>query len=198
MKIRDSGMPEETQWATYFDAPAALRALAFPGGAARVADLGCGYGTFTLVAAAMTRGVVHGFDIEPEMIALVRARAAARGLGNVQLHERDFVGAGTGLADAAVDYVMLFNILHAQRPDRLLREVWRVLAPGGAAAVMHWVHDAATPRGPALAIRPRPAQCAEWLRAAGFDVGAEVALPPWHYGLVGRRPQDAAHAWPRA
>ena len=38
---------------------------------------------------------------------------------------------GTGLADAAVGYAMLFNILHIEDPVGLLQEARRVLAPGG-------------------------------------------------------------------
>jgi predicted methyltransferase len=106
----------------------------------------------------------------------------------VKAIERDFVAEGTGLPDASTDYAMLFNILHAEDPVGLLREAWRVLRPGGKVAVIHWVYDAATPRGPDLSMRPRPAQCRTWVQHAGFElVLPEVALPPHHYGVVGRR-----------
>jgi hypothetical protein len=38
----------------------------------------------------------------------------------------------------------------------LLREAFRILRPHGVLGVIHWVHDARTPRGPDLRIRPRP------------------------------------------
>jgi SAM-dependent methyltransferase len=148
-----------------------------------------------VAAAAVTRGTVRAFDIEPAMVAATRARAAAAGLRNVEVAERDFVAAGTGLAAASADCALLFNILHATAPVPLVREAARVLRPDGLALVIHWVCDRPTPRGPALAIRPRPAQCAAWLAEAGFTVSrAAVDLPPWHYGVVGTRRGRAATA----
>ena len=80
-------------------------------------------------------------------------------------------------------------ILHAENPVALLREALRVLRPGGKVAVIHWTHDATTPRGPDLSIRPRPEQCRTWIQQTGFEiVMPTIALPPHHYGLLGRKP----------
>ncbi len=41
------------------------------------------------------------------------------------------------LSDSSVDYLVLVHAIeHAQRPDKLLREIWRVLAPAGRVAVI--------------------------------------------------------------
>ena len=49
--------------------------------------------------------------------------------------------------------------------------------------------DPATPRGPSMGIRPRPEQCREWTRQAGFElIQPHVDLPPYHYGIAGRKP----------
>lgn len=188
MKIRDSGMPDQRTWEGFFDARCILARLAFDDAHSDAVEFGCGYGTFTVAAAALTRGTVHAFDIEAGMVRATAARAMATGLTNVTVALRDVVAEGTGLPDRSAGYAMLFNILHAEDPVGLLREAYRVLRPGGKVGVIHWIHDAATPRGPALGIRPRPEQCQAWVRQVGFELLIPLAaLPPYHYGLVGRR-----------
>lgn len=189
MKVRDSGMPGEAAWEAFFDAGKVLDTLAFAGEDADVVDFGCGYGTFTVAAARATTGTVYAVDIEAAMTEATAAKAKDLGLGNVKAILRDFVAEGTGLPDGSADYAMLFNILHAENPGGLLEEAFRVLRPGGKVAVIHWVHDAATPRGPALSIRPRPEDCRRWLEQAGFRLLVRpIALPPYHFGVVGRKP----------
>ncbi len=185
-------MPDEAMWDRFFDAPAVLQRLGLRSDARCVVEFGSGYGTFTLPAARLIRGKVLAFDIEPDLVALVQGKAQAAGLTNVVCTVRDFVTTGTGLADGATDYVMLFNILHAEQPETLLREAWRILQPGGRLAIIHWNYDPSTPRGPSMAIRPRPEQCRVWAEAAGFRLLAPglIPLPPYHYGLVLERPAE--------
>ena len=189
MKIRDSGMPEEATWESFFDPARTLAVLGFDDPNADVVDFGCGYGTFAIAAASLTLGIVHCYDIDPAMVAATLQRAAGHHLPNLRPEVRDFVASGTGLPPGCADYVMLFNVLHAEEPMTLLAETWRVLRPGGKVAVMHWNYDATTPRGPSLTIRPRPERIRAWLVAAGFSVpAAPSALPPYHYGFVARKP----------
>ena len=176
-------------WEGFFDAPHILRQPGFGEIDGDVVEFGCGYGTFTVAAAGMTRGTVLALDIEPEMVEATALKARELGLQNVRVVLRDFVAEGTGLPDGAVDFAMLFNILHAENPMRLLREAFRVLQPGGKVGVIHWIYDASTPRGPDLSIRPE--QCQHWLREAGFELADPIlALPPYHYGLRGRKPNE--------
>ena len=127
-------------------------------------------------------------DIEPDMVAATRGKAKEVNLTNIVTRQRDFFAEGTGLEPQSVDYAMLLNILHAEQPLSLLREAWRILTPGGRVGVIHWNYDPNTPRGPSLAIRPRPADCRRWVEEAGFDVVNDVIdLPPYHYGLCGRK-----------
>ena len=187
MKVRDSGMPAAATWDRFFDPGFILGQLAFDI-RADVVDFGCGYGTFTVAAAARTTGTVHAIDVEAEMVELTLARARKLGLANVRGERRDFDTEGTGLRDASVSYAMLFNVLHAADPMPMLREACRVVKPSGRLAVIHWVQDAQTPRGPDLAIRPRPDQCRRWLEDSGCEILIPfAALPPWHFGVVGVR-----------
>jgi len=186
MKTRESGMPEEGLWASFFAPEEALRKLQLDASCREVVDFGCGYGTFSIAAARITSAVVHALDLEPEMVAATQAKADAAGLKNVRTCLRDFVAEGTGLADGQADYAMLFNILHAECPQVLLREAHRVLRAGGRLAIMHWRYDPSTPRGPSMDIRPRAELCVAWAEEAGFRLLASgvVDLPPYHYGIV--------------
>jgi SAM-dependent methyltransferase len=187
MKVRESGMPDASMWERFFHPSDVLSRLGLTPETSSVVDLGCGYGTFTIPAARLIRGIVHGVDMEPEMIRATGVRAESAGLANIKLHLRDFEAEGTGLPDASVGYVMLFNILHAEDPGRLLREAYRILAPGGTAAVMHWISDRPTPRGPSIEIRPSPEDCRKWMTWEGLGIEAAMDLPPYHFGIVGRK-----------
>jgi SAM-dependent methyltransferase len=187
MKIRESGMPERELWETFFEPEKILVALGLDDGIADAAEFGCGYGTFTIPAARIIRGGMHAFDIEPEMVRLTNEAAAQHGLRNVKAVRRDFMAQGSGLSDASVDYVMLFNILHLEDPDRLLREAARILKDHGRLGIIHWNHDPKTPRGPSLPIRPRPQDCIRWAKAAGFSGPVQHDLKPHHYGILLRR-----------
>lgn len=188
MKTRESGMPDEEMWRSFFDPEAILTALKLDKSVCDAVDFGCGYGTFAIPAAKRIKGILHGFDIEPDMIQECRSRIQKEGLFNIQLHLRDFVKDGTGLPFNSVDYVMLFNILHAENPLLLLKEAWRILRPCGRVAVVHWNYDPDTPRGPSMDIRPRPGDCKQWIEQAGFKVENDIIdLPPYHYGLIGRK-----------
>ncbi len=65
--------------------------------------------------------------------------------------------------DNSVDYVMLFNILHAEDPVSLLKEAHRILKRDAKVGVIHWIYSDSTPRGPSLDIRPKPHQCIQWM-----------------------------------
>jgi len=186
MKTRESGMPPEEMWSGFFDPDTVLKKLGLTSNCRDVVEFGCGYGTFTIPAAQMVQGTVHALDIDPQMIEATNAKLHSSNVSNVNLLLRDFVSDGTGLPDASIDYVMLFNILHAVERDAMLKEAWRVLASNGTLAVMHWNYDSKTPRGPSMDIRPRPNDCKSWVENSGFQIiGNEmVDLPPFHYGFV--------------
>jgi ubiquinone/menaquinone biosynthesis C-methylase UbiE len=154
-----------------------------------VVDLGCGYGTFTIPAARRISGTVTAIDIDSEMLGICKKKIEEAGIKNVVCQQRDFVADGTGLPDNSADFVMLFNILHTENPIDLLKEAYRILAPGGKVGVIHWNYDPSTPRGPSMNIRPRPDQCQTWIRTVGFKLTiAIVNFPPYHYGMVGQKP----------
>ena len=190
MKGRESGMPDEAYWASFFEAEIAIDRLLGSAVQGNVIEFGCGYGSFTVPAARRTTGQVIALDIEPEMVEIVRQKTVACDLTNIQAEVRDFVAHGTGVATGSQAHAMIFNLLHLEQPVALLREAYRTLQDGGVLSVIHWRSDIQTPRGPSLAIRPTPEQCRMWMAEAGFPAIESVDLQsccPFHFGLLARR-----------
>jgi SAM-dependent methyltransferase len=185
MKLRESGMPEEQYWESLFDVELILDRLGIDAALRDVAELGCGYGTFTLPVARRISGTIETCDIESAMVDRTLQRAREAGLSNVRAEVRDVLIEGFGGEPETKDACLLFNILHGEEPERLLERAAQAVRPGGLVLVIHWRYDPATPRGPSLEIRPRPEQIIEWVQ--GTEVLQFIApvldLPPWHYGL---------------
>jgi SAM-dependent methyltransferase len=189
MKARDSGMPPDACWETFFDPVGILTSLGLIGAEGPIVDIGSGYGTFTLAAARLTAQPVVAIDIEATFLDDLARKVDAEKLGNIRLVLRDVVRDGTGLPERYADIVLIFNLLHCDGPVDLLKEARRTLRPNGRVGVLHWRSDIPTPRGPDLSIRPRPDKCAAWLGEAGFVLAVPPkVLPPYHFGLVGRVP----------
>jgi SAM-dependent methyltransferase len=101
----------------------------------RLLDCGCGVGSITVgLAEAVAPGEVVGLDAQPAQIERARALAAERGVPNVRFE----VGSAYDLpfADASFDAAFAHNLLlHLREPLRALREMKRVLSPGGVVGV---------------------------------------------------------------
>jgi ubiquinone/menaquinone biosynthesis C-methylase UbiE len=93
----------------------------------RLLDVGCGTGAASRSAAAVAASVV-GIDLSPEMIR--QARALASGLANVHFEIAD--SEHLPLDDGAFTAVLCSSSFHHYPdPGRAVREMTRVLAPGG-------------------------------------------------------------------
>jgi ubiquinone/menaquinone biosynthesis C-methylase UbiE len=185
LKVRDSGMPTENMWATFFNVDLILSELQINSEINDLVEIGCGYGTFTILTAKQIKGKLYAFDIEKGMIDVVANKMKTEDVHNVILDHRDVLTNTTGLADNSIDYVMLFNILHYESPYEFLNEAYRVLRPNGKVGILHWRSDVSTPRGPHLSIRPKPDQILHFIDRFKFNVFKEpVVIEPYHFGLV--------------
>jgi SAM-dependent methyltransferase len=185
-KVRESGMPDEELWSSFFDVEKILNCMLVNSEIIDAADFGCGYGTFTIPAAKRIRGILYAIDLEPEMLRTVNLKARNEGLTNVRTTRGDLLHEGSSLRNESVDYVMLFNLLHSEDPIILLREAFRVLRVEGRVGIIHWIREASTPRGPPLEMRPTVEQCIDWCRQAGFHASSALSmdLKPYHFGLI--------------
>ena len=185
MKLRESGMPAEVYWESLFDVQAILDRLGIDTSLGDVVELGCGYGTFTIPVARRIGGILTTIDIDPDMVARTAQRVNDVGLSNVVCREADVLTDGFGVAPNSQDACLLFNILHCEAPVRLLCDASQIVCPNGSVFVIHWRHNPATPRGPSMAIRPKPESIVAWATQTGLLLGASdvLDLPPWHYGI---------------
>ena len=100
-----------------------------------VVEIGCGVGRLTRVLAERVASV-KAVDVSSEMLAIARNENA--GLANVDWIHGDGVslaGVGDGVADAVVSHVVFQHIPDPQVTLGYIREVGRVLRPGGVAAL---------------------------------------------------------------
>ena len=103
------------------------------GPGARVLEIGCGLGTMAMNW-ARTGVTMSAVDLNPTSIAQTRCRFELNGLaGDIRLMD----GNSLDFEDGTFDYVYSWGVLH-HSPDlaRSLREMMRVLKPGGGFGLM--------------------------------------------------------------
>lgn len=120
-------------------AQARLLELAAPQPGERVLDVACGTGlvTFPLAEAVAPGGHVLGTDLSAKMVEAARGRAAARGCANAAFERMDaehleLDGASFDLA------VCSLGLMYVPDTAAAIRELQRVLRPGGRAALLVW------------------------------------------------------------
>jgi cyclopropane-fatty-acyl-phospholipid synthase len=105
----------------------------------RILDLGCGWGSFSLWAAERFPNA-HVLSVSNSRLqrAFIETRAAARGLGNVEVQSADINRFGT---DQRFDRVVSIEMMEHVRNHRALFErIARWLAPGGSAFAHSFCH----------------------------------------------------------
>jgi len=144
------------------------------GPGARVLDVACGTGIVARIAAPLAgpQGHVAGLDVNPGMLAVAARRAPS-------IDWRQGQAEALPWEDATFDAVLCqFGLNFFAAPGTALREMWRVLAPGGRLAVA--VFDALE-RNPAYAgmvevlrrrVGPAPAEAL----GLPFSLGGQGAL----------------------
>jgi ubiquinone/menaquinone biosynthesis C-methylase UbiE len=111
----------------------ALVSLSGADAASRVLDVACGPGFLTMAFAARCR-VAVGVDATEPFLAMARAEAEQRGLGNVEFRSGN--AEQLPFADGAFDLVACRAAFHHfARPERVLAEMVRVAAPRGAVLI---------------------------------------------------------------
>jgi SAM-dependent methyltransferase len=147
------------------DVRAAWRALllgALPAAPGRVADLGCGTGTLSLLLAEEGFSV-DGVDLSPEMVRLARAKAGDR--RGVTFVEGD--AAAPPLAPGGYDVVLCRHVLWAMPdPAETLRRWIDLLRPGGSLVLVEgrWFNGAGLSAAETVALVEESGRAAELTR----------------------------------
>jgi ubiquinone/menaquinone biosynthesis C-methylase UbiE len=104
-----------------------------------VLDVPCGSGASAVAAARAVgdTGRVVAVDLASGLLELARAKAEHEGLANVETHEADMraLDYAGGSFDAVV---CVFGVFFVSDPAGLVRELWRLVASGGALAITTW------------------------------------------------------------
>ncbi len=127
-----------------------------------VLELGPGPGAFTIIASKLVgdKGNIIAVDIQPEMIAKVKARLEAQGIKNVETHVAS--GYQLPIQDSTLNRAFMVTVLpEVPDPVRCLREVKRVLKPGGIVSLTEEFFDPDY---------PRRSTTKKWAEAAGLKL----------------------------
>jgi len=95
-----------------------------------VIDVGCALGAHSVVAAARCRRI-YGFDYDVRHLTVAGRTARARGVANAHFFAWDVTGRFP-FGDATIDAALFLDVIEHLHPRvAVLREIHRVLRPGG-------------------------------------------------------------------
>lgn len=181
----------DEKWAFYVEATTreTLRRLPMTP-RSRVLDVGCGTGELLRrLRAKYTDAFLAGLDPVPEMLAVAAHKLS--GKEDLRVGYADSLPWPSGSFDVVVSCNMFHYISH---PVDALREMARVLRPGGVVVLTDWCDDYLACRICNLYLRLtnrafyktyQQAQCLALLREAGFtDVRLDRYKINWLWGLM--------------
>ena len=132
----------------YFDAPAlsfwnrfgqqTIDRLSLRSGD-RVLDVCCGTGASAIPAAVCvgSTGHVLGIDLAESLLKIARNKSQQQGLENIEFRYGDFES--LGFPNESVDAIVcVFGIFFVPDMHAAIRELWRMLRPGGKLAITSW------------------------------------------------------------
>lgn len=147
-----------------------------------ILDIGTGIGYFAIPALEMlnNKGKLIAADISDVMLNELKSRSPQnRSLGKLEilLCPADFIP----LPDAVADKILMAFVLH-ETVDKIkyLKEVKRLLKPGGLVTIVEW-EKSESPFGPPMADRISKGEVKEFADRAGLQVIECVALNEYQY-----------------
>ena len=153
----------------------------------RIADLGCGTGSYTIPMALRIRGAgkVYAIEVQKELLERMTRDALTKHLTNIEpIWWTIEHHGGTKLADQSIDVALLSNVLF-QVEDRIgcMKELMRIVKHDGHVVVIDW-SESFNSMGPiADHVLNRPTAEALFTQY-GFTLDRDFPAGSHHYGLI--------------
>jgi ubiquinone/menaquinone biosynthesis C-methylase UbiE len=146
-----------------------------------VCDMGCGNGFYTLPLAKLVGddGQVIAVDIQREMLGLLKDRAAAEKLDNIELVLGTVVD--PQLKPNSVDLVLMVDVYHEfSHPEQMLQAIRTSLKPTGRVALVEFRME--DPRVPIKKLhKMSKSQILKEFEPNGFKLVEEFEKLPWQH-----------------
>lgn len=172
---------------SFVDPKAVIQALPIrPEGT--VVDFGCGAGYFSVefARAIGEDGRVIAIDVLPSALEAVESQMKLLNLRNISTKRANLEKEnGSGLAADSADWVVAKDMLFQNEgKEIILRELFRVLRPGGHALIMEWDPEAGGGVGPDAETRVSRDALKHMLSSIGFSDIRDLAVGSFHYAFL--------------
>lgn len=152
-----------------------------------VCDMGSGngYHSLPIAQAVGPEGRVLAVDIQPEMLEMLKQRAAAQGIRNVECIQGE--AHDPHLPEATCDLILLVDVYHEfSHPEEMLTSMRRALKPNGRLVLVEFrAEDDTVPIKPEH--KMSHAQILKEMTANGFELDQAFDGLPWQHMLWFRR-----------
>lgn len=146
-----------------------------------VCDMGSGngYHTLPMAEAVGSEGKVYAVEVQPEMIAMLKKRAADKGITNIV----SIIGESYDpmLPEGSCDMILLVDVYHEfSHPEHMLSGMRKALKPDGVVVLVEFrAEDESVPIKPAH--KMSKAQINKELTSNGFKLVREFDELPWQH-----------------
>jgi ubiquinone/menaquinone biosynthesis C-methylase UbiE len=153
----------------------------------KVADFGSGAGYYTFLISRIvgSSGRVYALDVQKDLLVTLKREATKARLLNIEVVRADFEEKnGTKLRDQSVDRGIVTNVLfQIEHKENFVREIARVLRPGGKVLVIDWA-DSFGGIGPEQKAVFTLEACRDLFIRSGFELDRSIDAGVHHYGLI--------------
>jgi ubiquinone/menaquinone biosynthesis C-methylase UbiE len=148
-------------------------------------DAGCGDGFISIEASKIlgNQGQVYALDEYEPSLDHIRIEIQELEIKNIKVIQADMT-MNIPMNDNLIDRCVMANVLHGFAAEGtlkpVLKEIMRVLKPGGTFAVVEF-NKAEGPPGPPFNVRLSPEDIEKILEDYGFRIGGTEEIGKYHY-----------------